>query len=41
MDESDFISIKVLCVDKKLEWLLTETDLKIKSSQEKPCDHAK
>jgi len=30
----------MLGVDKELEWTLTETGLKIKAPQEKPCDHA-
>jgi alpha-L-fucosidase len=40
LDESDISSIKMLGVDKELEWTLTETGLKIKAPQEKPCDHA-
>ncbi|MHA2039699.1 MAG: alpha-L-fucosidase C-terminal domain-containing protein, partial [Promethearchaeota archaeon] len=40
MDESDIRSIKMLGVDKELEWELTDFGLKIKTPNEKPCEHA-
>ena len=40
MDESDIRSIKMLGVYKELEWELTEFGLKIKTPNEKPCEHA-
>ncbi|KKM83360.1 hypothetical protein LCGC14_1310190, partial [marine sediment metagenome] len=40
MDESDIKSIKMLGVDKELEWKLTETGLKLKTPNKKPCEHA-
>jgi len=40
MDESDIRSIKMLGVDKELEWELTDFGLKIKTPNEKPCEYA-
>ena len=40
MDESDINFIKMLGVDKELEWTLTDTGLKIKTPKERPCEHA-
>jgi alpha-L-fucosidase len=40
MDESDIRNIKMLGVDKELEWELTDFGLKIKTPNEKPCKHA-
>jgi alpha-L-fucosidase len=40
LDESDIRSIKMLGVDKELEWKLTDWGLKIKTPNEKPCKHA-
>jgi alpha-L-fucosidase len=40
LDESDIRSIEMLGVDKELEWELTDTSLKIKTPNKKPCEHA-
>ena len=37
---SDICSVRMLGVDKELEWSLTEVGLKIKTPNEKPCEHA-
>jgi len=38
--DSEISSIKMLGVDKELEWSLTEKGLEIKTPDEKPCEHA-
>ena len=38
--ESEIASVKMLGVDKELEWAMTEEGLKIKPPDEKPCEHA-
>jgi alpha-L-fucosidase len=40
MDESEIESIKMLGVDKELEWVLTDKGLKIKTTNIQPCDNA-
>ena len=38
--ESEISAIKMLGVDRELEWSLTEEGLSIETPDEKPCDHA-
>jgi alpha-L-fucosidase len=38
--ESEISSIKMLGVDRELEWSLTEEGPSIKTPDEKPCEHA-
>jgi alpha-L-fucosidase len=38
--ESEISSTKMLGIEKELEWSLTEEGLKIKTPDEKPCEHA-
>jgi alpha-L-fucosidase len=38
--ESEIGSIKMLGVDRELEWSLTGENLEIKTPNEKPCEHA-
>jgi alpha-L-fucosidase len=40
LNESDIKSIKMLGIDEKLEWTLTEKGLIIRTPKEKPCEHA-
>jgi alpha-L-fucosidase len=38
--ESEIASVKMLGVDKELEWAMAEEGLKIEPPDEKPCEHA-
>jgi len=38
--ESEISSVRMLGVDEELEWSLTKEGLKIKTPDEKPCEHA-